>query len=264
MEKNANVEIQSSHDDIRRARQLGPIASAANAVPRADYGLAQLSDADLLANTRRLVGRSNQLFAALLAHLAEVEARGVHRTRACSSLYTYCIYELRMSEDAAFRRATAAKLVKRFPALFDAIASGELHLTGLLMLGQHLPAANLVEVLARAKHRTKKEIAELVRALNPLPDVPPRIEPLGPAPATPARDATANAKPGWQDFVESMVPVRELRPGDRPRDWTDGSLPSEGSDVTSRHLRSCSNTRQRDAPLRNRQQNQRNQPNQIV
>jgi len=44
--------------------------------------LSQLSDADLLTNTRRLVGSSNQLFAALLAHLAEVEARGVHRTRA--------------------------------------------------------------------------------------------------------------------------------------------------------------------------------------
>ena len=168
MGKNANAEIQSSHDDIPGARQLDPLASAANAVPRADYCLAQLSDSDLLANTRRLVGRSNQLFAALLAHLAEVEARGVHRTRACSSLYTYCIYELRMSEDAAFRRATAAKLVKRFPALFDAIASGELHLTGLLMLGPHLTAANLVEVLARAKHRTKKE-TEQAQALEQLP-----------------------------------------------------------------------------------------------
>jgi hypothetical protein len=50
------------------------------------------------------VGRSNQLLAELLAHLGEVEARGIHRTRACSSLYTYCIYELRFSEDEAFRR----------------------------------------------------------------------------------------------------------------------------------------------------------------
>ena len=50
---------------------------------------AELSDAELLAATRRLVGRSNQLLASLLAHLAEVEARGIHRTRACSSLYVY-------------------------------------------------------------------------------------------------------------------------------------------------------------------------------
>ena len=68
---------------------------------------AHLSDADLLTGTRRLAGRSNQLLAELLLHLGEVEARGIHRTRACSSLYTYCIYELRFSEDEAFRRVAA-------------------------------------------------------------------------------------------------------------------------------------------------------------
>src|SRR5687767_2078242 len=124
--------------------------------------LSDLSDSDLLRTTRNLVGRSNQLLAALLAHLAEVEARGIHRTRACASLYAYCIYELRFSEDEAFRRVTAARLVRRFPALLDAVASGELHLTGLLMLGPHLTNDNLSEVLRRAKHRTKKEIAGLV------------------------------------------------------------------------------------------------------
>ncbi|HVJ21029.1 MAG TPA: hypothetical protein VM686_36715, partial [Polyangiaceae bacterium] len=62
---------------------------------------AGLSDADLLTATRGLVGRSNQLLAALLVHLGEIEARGLHRSRACSSLYTYCIYVLRLSEDEA-------------------------------------------------------------------------------------------------------------------------------------------------------------------
>jgi hypothetical protein len=33
------------------------------------------------------VGASNQILAALLLHLGEVEVRGVHRTRACASLY---------------------------------------------------------------------------------------------------------------------------------------------------------------------------------
>jgi hypothetical protein len=40
-----------------------------------------------------------------------------------------------MSEDAAFRRARAAKIVRQFPSLFEQIAAGEIHLTGLLMLG---------------------------------------------------------------------------------------------------------------------------------
>ena len=187
-----------------------------------------LTDAELLAGTRRLVGRSNQLLAELLAHLGEVEARGIHRTRACSSLYVYCIYELRLSEDEAYRRVTAARLVRRFPALFDAVASGELHLTGLLMLGPHLDDGNLAEVLARAKHRTKREVARLVRILDPLPAVPARIEPLGPT-SSPSRGVLAN--PTWEVFVHSLCPVRDLPSGERPRDWVENS--NGGDDIAS-------------------------------
>ena len=168
--------------------------------PGGSPGLAQLTDDELLANTRRLVGKSNQLLAALLVHLAEVEARGVHRTRRCASLYTYCIYELRFSEDAAARRSAAARLVKQFPALFEAVADGELHLTGLLMIGPQLTPENHLEVLGRAKFRTKKELAKLIRELNPLPRVPDCIEPIGPAlPRTPRR-------PTWAEFAASLCP----------------------------------------------------------
>ena len=169
-------------------------------VPGGDAGLSHLSDRELLAKTRELVGRSNQVFAALLAHLAEVDARGLHRTRACASLYTYCIYELRLSEDAAARRAGAAKLVKRFPLLLDAIAKGELHLTGLLMLGPHLTHANIAEVLGRTKFRTKKELARLIRELHPLPLVPDLVEPLRPAPR-PLR------KPTCEEYAASLAPL---------------------------------------------------------
>ena len=54
--------------------------------PASVFGLEHVSDVDLLTNTRQLIGRSNQLLATLLAHLAEVEARGIHRQRACASL----------------------------------------------------------------------------------------------------------------------------------------------------------------------------------
>ena len=198
-------------------------------VPGGDAGLAHLSDRELLTKTRELVGRSNQVFAALLAHLAEVDARGLHRTRACASLYTYCIYELRLSEDAAARRAGAAKLVKRFPLLLDAIAHGELHLTGLLMLGPHLTPDNIVEVLGRAKFRTKKELARLIRELHPLPLVPDLVEPLRPEPR-PLR------RPTSEEYAASLAPaVRELPPGERPKDWAndanDASDASDASDV---------------------------------
>jgi hypothetical protein len=54
-------------------------------VPDGERSLAHLSDSELLMATRRLVGTSNRLFAALLLHLAEVEIRGIHRQRARST-----------------------------------------------------------------------------------------------------------------------------------------------------------------------------------
>lgn len=202
--------------------------STTRLIPGGSASLAQLTDAALLANTRRLVGKSNQLLAALLLHLAEVEMRGVHRQRRCASLYTYCIYELRFSEDAAARRSAAARYVREFPALLNAIADGELHLTGLLMIGPHLTGENQLEVLGRARFRTKKELAKLIRELKPLPRVPDLVAPLGPAPIKPWR------KPTWAEFVESFCPlVRELPAGERPSEWANDQH-EDASDGTER------------------------------
>ena len=174
--------------------------------PGASARLAHLSDSELLTRTHDLAGRANQLLAALLDHLAEVETRGLHRQRACSSLYTYCIYELRFSEDAAARRSSAARLARRFPAILPAVAAGEIHLTGLLMLGPHLTEENHLQLLSLAKFRTKKEISKLIRRLARLPPVPDRMEPLGAF--TPSQP-----NPTWAEFVESLCPpVRELHP----------------------------------------------------
>ncbi len=196
------------------AQVLPKRESVTQLTPGGMASLAQLTDDELLASTRRLVGKTNQLLAALLMHLAEVEVRGTHRTRSCASLYTYCIYELRFSEDAAARRSGAARFVKQFPALLDAVAAGELHLTGLLMIGPHLTLENHAEVLGRARFRTKKELAKLIRELNPLPGVPDVVQPLGPEMMRSLRNPT------WVQFVESLCPrVRELSAGARPSDW---------------------------------------------
>jgi hypothetical protein len=175
-----------------------------------DGSLEHVPDEELLATVRRLTARSNVALADLLAHLGEVELRGIHRTRACASLYTYCIYELRMSEDAAFRRAKAARLVRRYPELREAIAKGEIHLTGVLMIGPHLGGDRHAEVLDRARFRSKHELLRLIAEIDPKPAVPARVDPLGPA----ASRATYSVHVG-----SLMGPVRELAEGARPADW---------------------------------------------
>ena len=120
--------------------------------------LSDLSDDALHCEVKRLTGRANTLLAELLAHLAEVEARGIHRERACSSLFTYCVYELRMSEDEAQRRCRAARLARQFPLLLAMLAEASIHLTGILLIGPHLTPENCTDLLVRVRFRTKREI----------------------------------------------------------------------------------------------------------
>lgn len=188
-------------------------------------GFETIADDVLLANVRKLVARTNNALADLLAHLAEVEARGIHRQRACASLYTYCAYELRMSEDEAFRRAKAARLVRQYPELLERIASGELHLTGLLLLGPHLDGERRREILDHARFRSKREIQELVARLDPKPEVPALVEPIGPAPAGAATHAR---------FVAALAgPVRSLPVGQRPADWIEEAGDGSGEQPPS-------------------------------
>src|SRR3954462_15940486 len=185
--------------------------------------LAQLTDASLHCELKRLVDSSNSLTAQLLAQLAEVDARGIHRERACPSLYTYCVYELRMSEDEAQRRCRAARLARQFPILLVMLAEASLHLTGILLLGPHLTEENHAELLARARFRTKREIERLVAETAPCHDVPSRIVPLSRAGAADwvvapleeeAAGLLAQARNSWAAYVRSLAgPVRQMEAG---------------------------------------------------
>src|SRR5262245_24132562 len=141
----------------------------------------QLDDDTLLRSLKRFVGSSNHLTALVLAHLAEVDARGAYRSWACDTLATYCVYELRLSEDEAQRRCRAARIARQFPLLFDMLADASIHLTGILLLAPYLTVENHRDLLARASYRRKREIERLVAELDPASDVPAVVEPLRPS-----------------------------------------------------------------------------------
>ena len=54
----------------------------------------------------------------------------------------YCVHELRLSEDSALKRIRAGRAARQFPAIFDLIAEGRLHLSGVATLARHLTPAN--------------------------------------------------------------------------------------------------------------------------
>src|SRR5579872_6769892 len=153
--------------------------------------LAHLSDEELLGSLTNVCFETRRLLGRLLLHLIEVEARRLDLRSACSSMFDFCIRRLGMSESEAFRRIDAARLVKRFPCLLEALERGDINLTTMLVLRDHFTTDNVYELVRAATGKTKREVQELVAARAPKPDVFPTITELAApsvlAPAPPKR-----------------------------------------------------------------------------
>ncbi len=136
------------------------------------YSLSHLADGVLLRNLAALVAQDRSTTASLLAHIAEVDARKLYLPAAHPSMYSYCVHELHLSEDAASKRIHAARAARELPAIFVAVADGRLHLSGLSLLAPHLTSESADELLAAAAHKTKREIEQLLAHRFPQPDLP--------------------------------------------------------------------------------------------
>ena len=122
--------------------------------------------------------------ATFLVYLAEVDHRKLHVPAAHASMYSYCVHELHMSEETAYRRIRVARTGREFPAIFPSLAEGRLNLTAVLLLAPYLKPENADELLAAAAHKTKPGIELLLAERFPKPDLPTLMQAIAPA-ATP-------------------------------------------------------------------------------
>src|ERR671938_847441 len=154
------------------------------------YRLVELGNSELLAGLSALVRRGNELTAQLLAHLVELEERMLHLELGFSSLFYYCVEALGMSEGAAGRRVTAARVCRRIPGVFERVARGDLHLCALCAVASHLTADNAAQLLDACRGKTRRQVEALLAARFPRPDVREQIRRLPPrAPSAPADPA---------------------------------------------------------------------------
>ena len=131
-----------------------------------------LDDHPLLQGTRSLRARDRLTTALLVARIGEIDARRLAERMGYASIMAWCIAELRLSEDEAGRRIRAARFGRSFPALFEALADGRLHLTAVNLIGPHLSKATADDWIAAATHRTRAEIQALIAIRRPRPDGP--------------------------------------------------------------------------------------------
>ena len=93
----------------------------------------------------------------------------------------YCTDVLHFSEHAAYLRIEAARTAQRFPEVLERLTDGSLTLTTVGLLKPHLTADNHGELLEAARHKSKRDVEQMIAALRPLPAVPSSVRKL-PAP----------------------------------------------------------------------------------
>ena len=122
-----------------------------------------ISDAHLLTHLKISLKNERQTLAEFLEYLAEADRRRLHEAEAYSSLHKYCTAVLHLSEGAAYKRITAARLMRKFPVILSYVREGKIHLSGLTVIGPLLTEENHRGLLNEATHKTRKEV-ERIRA----------------------------------------------------------------------------------------------------
>lgn len=140
--------------------------------------LDRMSEDLLLKRFADLIRRDRNNTAQLLSFIAEIDERKLWAKHAFPSMFAFCVQRFHLSESATAKRIWAARTARRFPMILQMVSDGELHLSGIAQIAKHLTADNHREILARAKHKTTREIERLVAELVPRPDVPSRVRAL--------------------------------------------------------------------------------------
>jgi hypothetical protein len=167
--------------------------------------LRTLTDDELLRSLAVVLVSARRVESELVAHIREVDERRLFAREGSPSMFAYCVEFLNLSEPEAYLRIAVARASGEHPMLLDMLADGRLHLSGIAKLAPLLTLSNRDDVLARAAHKSKRQIEEIAAELAPRPDVPATVRKLPEARSTPV----------------AAVPVSELRP--------DGVAPAAGA-----------------------------------
>jgi hypothetical protein len=173
--------------------------------------VARLSDQDLLAQVKDLAQREREATVALIAHLAELDERRLYLAEGYPSLFKYCTDVLHLSEHATYNRIETARAVRQFPVLLERLAEGWVTLFAVRRLAPQLTSENHHDVLALARHKSNREIEELIVRLHPQPDVPDVIRklptPTQPASTVPLPIRTQDAASTSRDDAHEITPA---------------------------------------------------------
>jgi hypothetical protein len=137
-----------------------------------------LPSPELLRQTEALVREEREIGIAILHRLREISRRRLHCEAGCSSLFTYCVQQLKYPEASAYRLIQAMRAVLEFPEIETKIQEGELSISAVSQVqsfcnAQEKENAVIVtpeqkkELFAAVEGKTRKESEQALASLFP-------------------------------------------------------------------------------------------------
>lgn len=164
--------------------------------------ISKLTNEEVWRRFLSLAAEERVVIADLVACLAEVDSRTLVRDKDWPSLFEYCVYSLRWSESAAYRRIRAARAVRRFPIILEMLRDGRLHLEGIVILHAFIDDADFAALILKAVGMTTKNIERLVADRRRDPPVRDSMRFVGVAPAP--------VKASGPPTALELIPIRPL------------------------------------------------------
>ena len=195
------------------------------------YTLTDVDDHELVSSLKCLVVKDRGTTAEILAHIAEVDSRRLYLPAAHPSMFSYCQKELGFSEEMAFKRIRAARMARKYPVIFAAIADGRLHVSAVVLLSKYLRRDNADELLRAAFRKSKSEIVELLAERFPQADLPTLVRAI-PAPSN-SGDQLSPGTVHSPLFGQTTPSTLELGAPESAAASVTRSLHTQGADVST-------------------------------
>ena len=178
------------------------------------YSRKHVADAALFTDAVFHLSQERGAKAEALADLAEIDARKLYLPAGYPSMYALCVEHFGLSDQAAYKRIYAGRAARAHPTIFEALSSGRLSLSTVVMLRPKLTEANANRLLAAAENKSMAELKVLLAQWFPQLDEPTGVQPLTtpmPAALAPEKVESGTAQLSARK-VEALVAHPEVVP----------------------------------------------------
>lgn len=167
-----------------------------------------LPDDVLWQRTAFLAADERAATADLIEHLAAVDERELWKKKDYTSMFEYCVFGLRFSEAAAYKRIRAARAVRISPSIGAMLRDGRLSLEAVVMLHPHLKAADAAALLLRSCGLRQRQLEALLSDRAPQDTRREVVRFVGSAPSeeTSPQPDNAEALP-FNAIVDTLSPM---------------------------------------------------------